>query len=130
MGQSIVLHNDEFDSLLLKSIDKALEDLLGANVKQALSAVLRKHYCLTAKQIPVQLHIFAHALDELFGPSNDTVGKAIARRLYSELELEFLEKSGSTLVDYVEEARAAAAATLEAALHNRGKGNGPRSADR
>ena len=113
MGESIVLSKDDFDLLLLKSIDKALEDVLGANVKQAVRSVLRKHYCLTTKQIPVQLRVFAHALDELFGASSDTVGKAIAKRLYSELGLEFFAKSGSTLVDYVEEARAAVAATLE-----------------
>jgi hypothetical protein len=51
-----------------------------------------------------KLKLFCSALDTTFEDSSVTVQRAIARRLFSKLGLEFVPIKGAGLIEYVREA--------------------------
>jgi hypothetical protein len=96
----------DLDRLLLESADESLTDLLGAKVRQATYVSLEKNYGLARKDIPGRCGEFDSSLDKVFGVGGRTIGKAIAKRLFSKLGLRFFEKPGYRIQDYVKEAKA------------------------
>lgn len=98
-------HTDAFGSLLLESIDEALTDLLGRRAREAVYDYLERNCLVARNQLPNRLEPFLTLMDETFGKGSKTIGKVVAKRLYSKLEWEFIEVPGYELIEYVEAAR-------------------------
>lgn len=105
-GRPEVPNKKDFDRLLLESIDSGLADLLGIEVREVAYKSLAKHLALARNEIPGRTGDFGTCLVQLFGVGGKTIGRVIAKRLYSRLGLNFLEKQGYQFHDYIEEARA------------------------
>lgn len=97
---------DAFGGLLLESIDEALTDLLGRRAREAVYDYLERNRLVARNELPSRLDVFLRMLDDTFGKGSKTIGKVVAKKLYSKLEWEFTEVPGYELVDYVESARA------------------------
>jgi hypothetical protein len=97
--------NDEFSAALLESMDEAIRSLLSQQVADALHQNLRNNKSIEPEDIPQQLPTVSIVLKKYFGPSANTLEKAIARRLYSKYGLEFQSNRDYQLKDYVENAR-------------------------
>lgn len=95
----------DFDATLLESIDESIEALLGQEVVLALHLNLKNKRSIGREEIPDNIPTLCVVLEKYFGPSARTIGRAIARRLYSKLSLEFLIKGNYQLMNYVEDAR-------------------------
>ena len=95
-------HTDAFSALLLESIDEALTDLLGRRAREAVYDYLERNCLVARNELPTRLEAFLTLLDDTFGKGSKTIGRVVARRLYSKLEWEFIEVAGYELVDYVE----------------------------
>jgi hypothetical protein len=93
------------DSLILDSIDKALGDLLSVRVREAIYDSLERMKLLARTEIPQHLDVFFGLLEETFGKGSRTIGKAVAKRLYSRLGWEFTETPGFEFPDYLQMAR-------------------------
>jgi len=99
---------EDFNDFLGKSIDETLTGLFSREVVEALYIHLKKFHSIPKEQIPHKLEALCLTLERTFGgPTSRTIGKAIAKRLYQKLELNFPKHSnpGLTLFDYVEEAK-------------------------
>jgi len=97
---------EDLGGLLLDSLDEALADLMGARFRQPFYHYFEKRYGITRDIIPNRLDKFVVALAELLGVlATRTFGRAIAKRLYLKLGLEFSNHEEYTLIDYVKEAR-------------------------
>ena len=97
-----------FDARLGEAIDEALTTLFSAEVAEALYLNLEKFHSIPKDEIPHKVEALSMILEKTFGqPSSKTIGKAIARKLFVKLELDFPKHNnpGWTLLDYVEEAR-------------------------
>ncbi len=112
MDQSLVLGRDNFDRLLSESVDEVFTELLGRNVKQAVYAILRKHYCIASDQIPTKLDAFAAVMGRLFEVSSETICKLVVKRLSLKLGLDFVEKPDYVFLDYLRDARFSTARIL------------------
>jgi hypothetical protein len=99
-------HTDAFSALLLESIDEALTDLLGRRAREAVYDYLERNCLVARNELPSRLEAFLTLLDDTFGKGSKTIGRVVARRLYSKLEWEFIEVAGYELVDYVEAVKA------------------------
>jgi len=99
-------HTDAFSALLLESIDEALTDLLGRRAREAVYDYLERNCLVARNELPTRLEAFLTLLDDTFGKGSKTIGRVVARRLYSKLEWEFIEVPGYELVDYVEAVKA------------------------
>jgi len=99
-------HTDAFSALLLESIDEALTDLLGRRAREAVYDYLERNCLVARNELPTRLEAFLTLLDDTFGKGSKTIGRVVARRLYSKLEWEFIEVAGYELVDYVEAVKA------------------------
>src|SRR3989337_4273345 len=94
-------HTDAFSALLLESIDEALTDLLGRRAREAVYDYLERNCLVARNELPTRLEAFLTLLDDTFGKGSKTIGRVVARRLYSKLEREFIEVAGDELVGYV-----------------------------
>jgi hypothetical protein len=98
-------HTNQFGALLLESIDEALTDLLGRRAREAIYDHLERDHLVARNELADQLDTFVELLQETFGRGSKTIGKVVARRLFSKLDLEFNEIPGYDLGEYVERAR-------------------------
>jgi len=98
-------HTNQFGALLLESIDEALTDLLGRRAREAIYDHLERDHRVARNELPDQIETFVELLQETFGRGGKTIGKVVARRLFSKLDWEFNEIPGYDLGEYVETAR-------------------------
>jgi uncharacterized membrane protein YheB (UPF0754 family) len=95
-----------FDSALIKSIDEAVTTLLSSQVTDALYVHLERVHSVSKIEIPNRLDALTTTLEETFGDqSSKTISKAIAKRLYTALELDFSPTPNGTLIDYIDVAK-------------------------
>jgi hypothetical protein len=99
--QVIHVHSGGLEGLLLDSIEETLADLLGPRAKEAIFDYLERTYLIGRNEITKSLGDFFCVLDETFGRGSRTIGKAIAKRLYSKLNWEFVDCAGYDLTDYL-----------------------------
>ena len=104
-GQFVPAHTDAFGSLVLESIDEALTDLLGRRAREAIYDYLERNSLVAINEIPNRLEVFITLLEDTFGKGSKTIGKVVAKKLYSKLEWDFSEIPGYALTDYVQAAR-------------------------
>ena len=95
----------EFNDALVKSIDETITELLSRAVVDALYIHLQTIYSVSRDELPHRLDILSTALEKIFGPSSQTITKAIAKKFYLKLGLEFTANPNRTLLEYVEEAK-------------------------
>ena len=78
---------------------------MGEQVLKAVYAHLKDHHGITAEEIPYQLDTLMKTLEATFGAAGaKTIGKAIAKRFYSRMGLEFSDKPAYSLQDYLQDA--------------------------
>jgi hypothetical protein len=101
-----VIQEREFNDLLLDSVDEAFTDVLGMKFTDRFFTLLEAELQITKTAIPNRLDRFTSVLPTVFGSRAALViGRAIAKRLYARLEIQFVEKEGYTLLDYGIEAK-------------------------
>ncbi len=101
------LHSrNDFDRILVESVDESLSGLLGQRATLALFNHWERFYAIQRDQIPDKLDEFSMALDRTFGlAANKAVVKKVVERLYSKFGLEFEERANYELRDYVADAK-------------------------
>jgi hypothetical protein len=96
----------EFNDVLVESIDETITDLLSRTVIDALYAHLQTIYSISRDEVPYRLDTLFTTLEKIFGVrSSQTITKAIARKFYLKLGLEFIGNPSRTLLEYVDEAK-------------------------
>ena len=95
----------KFDMMLLECVDESLADLLSPKVRDATYIVMERTYSIQRNEIPGKANQFGSCLEQVFGVAGKTIGRTIAKRLYSKLGLEFFEKPGYEFHDYIRAAR-------------------------
>lgn len=95
----------DFNDLLVECIHEAIVALLSLQVAEALYERLKIDYSISKDEIPCRLDALLSKLEVTFGPSAKIVGKTIAKKFYSRLDLEFFDNPQETLVEYVEQAK-------------------------
>lgn len=100
-----VPNGKKFDRMLLECVDESLADLLSPKVRDAAYIVMERTYSIPRDEIPGKANQFGSCLEQVFGVAGKTIGRTIARRLYSKLGLEFLEKPGYEFHDYIRAAK-------------------------
>lgn len=97
---------ETFNVILIESIHDTIAKLLSPKVADALFEHLEKVYSIKKDEVPSRLDTLLLTLKTPFGSSSAQVmGKAIAKRFYSRLGLEFSDEPQRTLVGYVESAK-------------------------
>jgi hypothetical protein len=86
------------------SVDEALDDLLGTPVVEAFHAYLLD-IGVSRNDLPTKVNLLCSALDSTFEDSSITIQRAIARRLFAKLGLDFVPIEGVGLPEYLREAR-------------------------
>jgi hypothetical protein len=87
--------------LLSDSIERVLGDLLGERAKQTIYACLERQG-LPQHQIPKHLPRFDTFLEDTFGRAGRVIETQIAKRLYTQLDLELIAVPHYGLTDYVD----------------------------
>jgi hypothetical protein len=78
---------------------------LGARAREAIYDYLERNCLLARNEIPSNLDAFVDVLDRTFGKGSLTIGRFVARKLFTKLDLEFTEIANFKLMDYLESAR-------------------------
>jgi hypothetical protein len=95
-----------FNVILIESIHETIAQLLSPKVAETLFEHLEKVYSIKQDEVPSRLDKLLLALATTFGSSSaQVIGKAIVKRFYSRLGLEFSDNPQTTLVGYVESAK-------------------------
>ena len=93
---------------MTESIRETIAQLLSPKVFESVIEHLNKVHSVKRDEIPSRLDILLLTLDNIFGKtSSGVIGKAIARRFYSRLGLQFSDDPQMTLVAYIEKAKLA-----------------------
>jgi len=94
----------DFDKTLLEAVDCALL-ALGESPRKAIYYHLNKSFKLQKEDIPEDTDKFSHALNTIFGPGAEVIEKLIVKNLYRKLNLNFEDKAGFEIDDYISLAR-------------------------
>jgi hypothetical protein len=98
--------DQDFNAILIESIDETIAQLLSPMVAERLFEQLEKAHSIKKDEVPSRLDKLLLALENAFGSkSAQVIGKAIARRFYSRLGLEFSNDPQKTLITYIENAK-------------------------
>jgi len=91
---------------LVESIDETITDLLGRAVVDALYVRLQTNHSISRDEVPYRLDTLFAILEKILGVrSSQTIAKAIARKVYLKLGLEFTGNPSHTLLEYVDQAK-------------------------
>lgn len=102
--QGVGLH--DFDRVLIKAIEETISSLLSKRVLDALYEHLARYHSITRDELPVRLETLHAVMGQAIGyTASATIERAIARGLYSRLNMRFKNSSSSTLLEYVNEAK-------------------------
>lgn len=96
---------DEFEILLMKTIDTQLKQVFGETGTSVIYNYFQSAFSLRQEEIPKKLEVFAEGLDKFLSSGAKVVEKVILDGLYSDFGQEFQFKEGYTFVDYVNELR-------------------------
>ena len=95
-----------FNDALVESIDETITELLSRAVVDALYAHLETFHSISRDELPNRLDVLFSALEKIFGVrGSQTITKAIAKKFYLKLGLEFTDNPSRTLVEYVDQAK-------------------------
>jgi hypothetical protein len=96
-----------FNRILLESIGETISNLLSKKVEGALYTHLENVQSVSKDAIPSQLDVLSQTLEDIFGATGSlTISRAIARRLYTKLEMADIPVAPArTLKEYVENAK-------------------------
>ena len=96
----------DFDRVLKAAIGETVSVLLGQGVLAALHQYLGSHHSISSDALPAHLQTLRETLQRAIGfTAATTVERAIARTLYSKLNIRFKSSSNLTLQEYVDEAK-------------------------
>jgi len=95
---------NNFDKALLSAIEDGLCPL-GDSSKEAIFYHLEKSFDIRKDNIPTRLKEFREALEEIFGPGAQKIGKLITKYLQGELGLNSKPVKSVDIVEYVEIAK-------------------------
>jgi hypothetical protein len=103
-----------FDEIVLDTINNTFADLLGAGCRDLIITHFLKRFSIPKELLPTHLNTFSQELRNVFGQKETaTITKAIAKRLYSELHIDFVDHEDFYLERYVNEAKVAIGDTLQ-----------------
>ena len=96
----------EFNDALVESIDETITELLSRTVVDALYVHLQTFHSISRDEVPYRLDTLFTSLERTFGVrSSQTITKAIARKFYLKLGLDFTDKPTRSLLERVDEAK-------------------------
>jgi hypothetical protein len=96
----------DFNEEVVRAIDAALSEILGKPTLEVLYKHLKEQCGIGSDQMPYRLPTIIRVLEEIFGAVGaSSIGSDVAKKLYNQLGLTFVEHSNYSLEDYVEEAR-------------------------
>jgi hypothetical protein len=99
---------NDFKKELLKAINETIFSLLGQAALYSLSDYLKQHYSISPSEWSDHLDLLLGFLGSCLGSASEkTVGRAIAKRLYWKLGMEFTNNPSYTLFDYLDKAKLA-----------------------
>ena len=78
---------NEFDVLLIKTIDNSLKEVFTENVASTIYAYLKSSYALDQEQIPERLDLFQDGLHNFLSSGAYVVERVILENLYSNLQI-------------------------------------------
>ncbi|MGC8998629.1 MAG: hypothetical protein ACP5JW_04430 [Candidatus Bathyarchaeia archaeon] len=89
---------------LAETIDEGLL-MLGKNGRDVVYFRLKQSYALKKEEVPNNPEIFVNCLREIFGSGAEVIERAVIRKLYDKLGIEFKEKKDFGFMEYLSEAR-------------------------
>jgi len=92
--------NPDFNSLLLDCIDETFSDLFGSRIREAVYDNLARTRSLARDEVPNHLDLFFDLLEQVWGKGSKTIGRRIAKKIYSKLGLEFVDIPNFEFADY------------------------------
>jgi hypothetical protein len=94
----------DFNEEVTRAIDATLSEIMGEH-KKVVYMHLKDLYDIGPGEMPDRLPTIIRVLEEMFGVVGTiAIGSDVAKKLYSQLGLKFVERSNFTLKDYMEEA--------------------------
>lgn len=96
----------EFNKVLLEAFDQTINDLLGLIVLHALYEWLAQKHNISRDELPYHLETPFEQFEVVFGVKGaQTIGRALAIRLYGKLGLTFESLPNLSLEQYIEMAK-------------------------
>jgi hypothetical protein len=98
--------SENFKKELLKAINETIFSLLGQGALHSVDSYLKEHYSISPSEWADHLDLLLEMLGFCLGPAAEkTVGRAIAKRLYWKLNIQFTNTPSYTLFDYIDKAK-------------------------
>jgi hypothetical protein len=94
---------DALTKLLSDSIGEALTDLIGTRAREAIYDYIERNHSIARSEIPDHLDELFTLFERNFGVASKTViGRVIAKKVYTKLDLEFYSIPHFEFIDYLE----------------------------
>lgn len=96
----------DFEKLLLEAVDESLSTM-GESSKQAIYFHLERSFRVEKRKIPQKIHVFAEAIEKIFGQGANFLELLIMKRLHDKIggDLELQEQEAFAFIEYVNAAK-------------------------
>jgi hypothetical protein len=88
---------------LTEAVDEGLLTL-GESGREAVYFHLNNTYSLKKEDVPDKPQAFDEALRKIFGVGADVIERSVVKRLYSKLEIDFIENKNYGFANYINDA--------------------------
>jgi len=88
---------------LTEAVDEGLLTL-GESGREAVYFHLNNTYSLKKKDVPDKPQAFDEALRKIFGVGADVIERSVLKKLYSKLEIDFIENKNYGFANYINDA--------------------------
>lgn len=88
---------------LIEAVDEGLLTL-GESGREAVYFHLNNTYSLKKENVPDKPQAFDEALRKIFGVGADVIERSVVKKLYSKLEIDFIEKKNYGFANYINDA--------------------------
>jgi hypothetical protein len=95
----------EIGACLVQCVEETISQVLGRKVADALFHTLQANHGIVRDELPYRLETLTSLLTSLGVAGTEVLERAIARRLYKKVGLEFNVTAGYRLAEYVEDAK-------------------------
>lgn len=78
--------NNDFDSIVLQTVDEVLLSLLGESARKAVYFHLKEYFGINKEEIPHHLKEFSYALEKIFGSGAMLIEMAFMKQLHKKIK--------------------------------------------
>jgi len=101
LGRMLMKKKNQFDKMLIKSIDEAIKEIFGETGARIIYDYLQHNHSLNREEIPERLKDFERGLEKILGSGAWVMERTALNNLYLNFGLEYRNKENYSFANHI-----------------------------